>query len=178
MPKVILYIATSLDGKIARSDGSVDWLESLPNPNGLDYGYAEFLAGIGTTIMGRKTYEVVLGFGVDWPYVGLQSYVATSDQAYVTSTPDTFRVSYDLAAFVGQLKSTTEKDIWLIGGGELIRYFLEKDLLDEMILTIFPTILGEGIQLFPGHLKESNWQLMDIKSFETGIVNLTYQRLK
>jgi dihydrofolate reductase len=67
MPKLILYIAISLDGKIARSDGGMDWLENHPNPNGLDYGYADFLAGIGTTIMGRKTYEEILGFGIDWP---------------------------------------------------------------------------------------------------------------
>lgn len=178
MPKLILYIAISLDGKIARSDGGLDWLENHPNPNGLDYGYADFVVGIGTTIMGRKTYEEILGFGVDWPYIGLQSYVASSDPAYRCTTPDTFPIHSDLGELVENLKTTADKDIWLIGGGNLVSHLLEQDLLDELILTIIPTILGEGIPLFPGNQIESNWQLKDTKSFETGVVNLTYQRLK
>ena len=72
MPKIKLYIAATIDGFIAREDGSLDWLNNHPNPDQLDYGYADFMSRIDTVIMGRKTYEEVLGFGVEWPYGSLR----------------------------------------------------------------------------------------------------------
>lgn len=176
MNKTTLYIATSLDGKIARKDGSLDWLFSLPNPNQIDHGYADFLSNIGTTIMGRKTYNEIIGFGVDWPYQGMNSYVVTTSKDFKPTTPDTFSIATDLNDFIDNLKIGGEKDIWLIGGGQLIASFLEKKILDRMILTIIPTIIGEGIPLFPNSNEDTNWELVNVEQFETGVVNLTYDR--
>lgn len=178
MSKTILYIATTLDGKIARNDGSLDWLYAVPNPNQIDHGYIDFLSRIGTTIMGKNTYSEILGFGVEWPYKNIKSYVATTDKNFKTTTPDTFPLSLNIIDFVNELKVKSEKDIWLIGGGKLITYFLNNDLLDKMILTIIPTIIGEGISLFPDNPKETIWKLEDVEKFETGVVNLIYERQK
>jgi dihydrofolate reductase len=176
MSKTLLYIATTLDGKIARKDGSLDWLFALENPNQIDHGYGQFLSSIGTTIMGKNTYEEILDFGVDWPYIGMNSYVVTTDNDFKSSTPDTFIVSSNLIEFVNEMKKKNEKDIWLIGGGKLIASFLEYDLLDSMILTLIPTTIGEGIPLFPEIEKDITWRLTNVEKFETGIVNLTYER--
>lgn len=176
MSKTTLYIATTLDGKIARKDGSLDWLYALPNPNQIDHGYGQFLSSIGTTIMGRNTYDEIIGFGVEWPYVGITSYVVTSNKDFKPLTPDTFTTTNNLIDFVNELKTKTEKDIWLIGGGQLIASFLKSDLLDRMILTLIPTTIGEGIPLFPEINKETGWTLTKVEQFETGVVNLTYDR--
>lgn len=176
MSKTTLYISTTLDGKIARKDGGLDWLCALPNPNQIDYGYGQFLSTVGTTVMGKNTYKEVIGFGVDWPYRGMDSYVVTKDKDFKPTTPDTFIVAANLTDFVNDLKKKNEKDIWLIGGGQLIKSFLDNDLLDRMILTLIPTIIGEGISLFPDIKKETTWTLTDVEIFETGIVNLTYDK--
>lgn len=176
MCKTTLYIATTLDGKIARKDGSLDWLNALPNPNQIDHGYGEFLNSVGTTIMGRNTYEEIIGFGVDWPYIGKTSYVVTNNKDFKPSTPETLATSENLTDLINELKKKSEKDIWLIGGGQLIAAFLEKDLLDRMILTLIPNTLGEGIPLFPEIRKEVLWTLTKVEQFETGVVNLTYDR--
>ena len=176
MSKTVLFIATSLDGKIARKDGSLDWLFALENPNQIDHGYADFLKSIGTTIMGKNTYKEILGFGVEWPYKGIDSYVATNDKNFQVSTPDTYTITSNLADLVNKIKGESQKDIWLIGGGQLITYFLTANLLDRMILNMIPTIIGEGISLFPDNPGESKWRLTDVEKFETGIVNLTYDK--
>lgn len=176
MSKTILYIATTLDGKIARKDGSLDWLYALPNPNQTDYGYKQFLSTIGANIMGKNTYKEILGFGVDWPYTGMNSYVVTTDKDFKSTTMDTFITSSNLTDFVNDLKEKTEKDIWLIGGGRLIASFLDKELLDRMILTLIPTTIGSGIPLFPEIEKEAIWTLSNVERFETGVVNLTYDK--
>ena len=176
MSKTTLYIATTLDGKIARKDGSLDWLFALANPNQIDHGYAGFLKTIGTTIMGKNTYNEILGFGVEWPYKGMDSYIATTNKEFQATTPETYIISSSIADHINILKGQSQKDIWLIGGGQLITYFLNNDLLDRMILTLIPTIIGEGIPLFPDIAKETTWTLTNVERFETGVVNLTYDR--
>ncbi|MDD3406229.1 MAG: dihydrofolate reductase family protein [Paludibacteraceae bacterium] len=174
--KVILYIATSLDGFIARPDGNLDWLTSVPNPQTGDYGYADLLNSIGTTIMGRKTYNEIIGFGVDWPYPELNSFVVTTNKDLKIQSPGTYTLTENLKDFVTDLKKKTEKDIWLIGGGQLITTFINEGLLDKMIITIIPKIIGEGLPLFADKPKETNWKLLEAKSFDTGVVNLTYEK--
>ena len=96
MSKTTLYIATTLDGKIARRDGSLDWLYALPNPHQIDHGYGQFLNTIGATVMGKNTYKEIIGFGVEWPYLGMNSYVVTTDKEFKSTTPDTFIVATNL----------------------------------------------------------------------------------
>ncbi len=177
MPKVVLFTATTLDGFIARPDGNLDWLIEFPNPDNLDYGYSDFMLGVGSIIMGKNTYNEILSFGFDWPYKGIESYVAASDPKFEIKSPDTFLVNGSLANLVERLKQEKGKDIWLVGGGKLITSFLNHHLIDRMVLTIIPTIIGDGIRLFPDKPKETSWALTECTSFKTGIVNLIYDKI-
>ncbi len=126
--------------------------------------------------MAKNTYNEILGFGVEWPYMGMDSYIATTDKEFQATTPDTYIISSNIADLVNKVKGQSQKDIWLIGGGNLITYFLNNDLLDRMILTLIPTIIGEGIFLFPDNPKETKWILSNVEKLETGVVNLTYEK--
>lgn len=173
MRKLILYIATSLDGFIARSDGRVDWLDNIPNPNQLDYGYEAFLASIDTTLMGNNTYRTILGFGGEFPYADKINYVfSRSEQADTTFVRV---ITADPASFVQSLKSSSGGAIWLIGGGQLNTHLLNARLIDEMIITVAPIILGTGIPLFESHALETQWITVRTKSFDTGLVQSTYR---
>ncbi|MFZ4582383.1 MAG: dihydrofolate reductase family protein [Paludibacter sp.] len=176
MSKVILYIASSIDGFIARENGSLDWLDNLPNPDSIDHGYNELLADIDTIIMGRKTYEVLLGFGFDWPYLNKKTYIVSRNTELIISTPNTFLVNDELSAFTHQIKLSNSKNCWLVGGGELVHFYLNNNLVDKIIISIAPVILGVGIPLFVGKSTESKWTLVDVEKFNTGIVNLTYNK--
>lgn len=174
MPKVILYIAASLDGFIAKPDGNLDWLTTWPNPANLDYGYANLLKSIGTIVMGRKTYNEVLSFGIDWPYAEYETYVISNNDDLKILTPNTKLVSSGINQLIALLKDHSTKDIWLVGGGALVTSFLNDDLIDTMIITTVPVILGEGIPLFPNKPKETRWKLISVEKFDTGLVSLTY----
>jgi dihydrofolate reductase len=102
--------------------------------------------------------------------------VVTTDPTFQASTPNTQVVTSDLAGLVQSLKRTSDKDIWLVGGGQLIASFLGLNLLDRMILTVVPITLGTGIPLFPDQPQTAHWQLTGVEPFETGLVNLTYDR--
>lgn len=173
MRKLSLYIATSLDGFIARSDGRVDWLDNVPNPNQLDYGYDAFLASIDTTLMGNNTYKTILSFGGEFPYAGKINYVfSRSEQA------DTTFVRYitaDPAAFVQSLKSSNGGAIWLVGGGQLNTHLLNARLIDEMIITVAPIVLGTGIPLFGNRVIDNQWTTVHTESFSTGFVQSIYR---
>ena len=173
-----LYIATSLDGYIARKDGNLDWLNNFPNPNQIDYGYTEFYAGIDTVILGRKTYDEILGFGVDWPYTDSTTYVLSTNTDYPIQTPNTQLLSDLSEEIIQNLRSQSQKNIWLVGGGNLVTQFLNLNAIDEIILTLIPVIIGEGLPLFPNSPKESTFDLLGAKSFDTGAVSLHYSRKK
>ena len=87
MSKVIVYIASSIDGFIARPDGSLDWLDAIPNPDKIDHGYLDLLEKTSCIIMGRKTYSALLGFGIEWPYSGKKTFIASDDQILYTGYP-------------------------------------------------------------------------------------------
>jgi dihydrofolate reductase len=177
MQKVVLYIAASIDGFIARPDGNLDWLDNLPNPDQIDHGYKDFLATIGTIIMGRATYEKLLSFGLDWMYAGINTYVVTHNKNYVVNTPATFVLHENLPEFTRNLQQSSSKDIWLVGGGEIVSYFLQHQLLDRIILSVIPIVLGEGIPLFPQKIVETHWQLTQVEHFKsTNVVGLTYDK--
>jgi dihydrofolate reductase len=174
--KIKLYIATTLDGFIAREDGSLDWLHDHPNPNKTDYGYSRFMETIDTVIIGRKTYEEVLGFGVDWPYSTCTTYVITTRSDFKPNTASTSVINRIERQGLDRIRSESQKDIWLMGGGEVITSCLNLGQVDEMILFIMPVILGKGIRLFPGESLETGFELAQAESFETGVVGLTYRK--
>ncbi|PWD99692.1 dihydrofolate reductase family protein [Marinilabilia rubra] len=175
MTKIKLFIATSIDGYIAREDGALDWLYAIPNPGQTDHGYADFYKEIDTVIMGRTTYEEILGFGVEWPYPDCQTYVVTSDEFYEVKTPNTSVLNRLKKKTIEPVKGKSKSNIWVVGGGKIITAFLNLGLIDEMLLSIIPTILGRGIPLFPDAPKETLFELENAETFETGVVNLIYR---
>lgn len=176
MSQTRLYIAASLDGFIARADGSIDWLNALPNPDGSDFGYGDFYAGIDTVVMGRRTYEEVLGFGVSWPYTECRTWVATSRAGYRLSTPNTQVLPVIDAATVERLRAGSTRGIWIVGGGEVIRAFLRLGAVDEMLLCTIPLILGGGVPLFPSGTPECRWRLTGTEAYRSGAVMLKYRK--
>jgi dihydrofolate reductase len=175
MRNLILYIATSLDGFIARLDGRVDWLDAIPNPNQLDYGYADFYGSVDTTLMGNTTYQAVLDFGGEFPYADKTNYVF-SRQTDVADTQYIQYVTDNAVDFVTDLKQKEGKDIWLVGGGQLNASLLKAGLIDKMIISIAPVVLGTGIPLFGSEVLDSLFTLEKSDVFSTGFVQLVYAK--
>lgn len=140
----ILYVATTIDGYIASSDGSIEWLTSLET-NGEDNGYTTFYGTIDALIMGSATYEQVVGFG-DWAYPGKLSYVLTSRNLSTDRTDVVF--IRNIEAVLEDIQRKGFKRIWIVGGGKVASSFMASGLVDEYILTLIPIILGTGISLY------------------------------
>jgi dihydrofolate reductase len=172
--RIKLYIATSLDGFIAREDGSIDWLTEYENSPATDYGYSEFYASIGTVLMGRKTYEQVLGFG-DWPYGEKNVYVFTRQKEPLHHEKNVEFVSRDIAEFIRQLKEETDQDIWLVGGSQLIKVFPKEDLVQDMIVFVNLIILGNGVPLFDRIGKEIRLKTGRVEKYENGLASIEYE---
>jgi len=174
MKKIKAYLAASLNGKISRADGNVDWLDALPNPDMLDYGYFEFYDSIDTTIQGYNTYQLVMGWNIDFPYKAKKNYVLTRKQGLDQNEHVEF-ISENHIAFLKELKNQEGKDIWLIGGGQVNTMLLNENLIDEIIIHVMPIILPDGIELFELIPKETFLKLINSKSYPTGVVELVYQ---
>lgn len=170
MAETILFIASSLDGFIASSDGSVDWLFTDQ-----DYGYSEFFAGIDIVVMGNKTYEQILSFG-EYPYEDKQGFVITRDTTKTIDKNITY-INQEIPEFIAGLRSSTQRNIWLVGGGEVIKIFLKQRAIDRLILSIHPLLLGSGIPLFLPEFPSQTLELQDTKTFASGLVQLDYQVL-
>jgi dihydrofolate reductase len=173
MRNVVLYIATSIDGYIARGDGSLDWLENADSAEE-DYGYEEFFDSIDTTLMGNATYRQILSFDVEFPYKGKDNYVFTRGEA--EETPQATVTNRNPRELVRELKKREGADIWLVGGGSLNGELLRADLIDRMIITIIPVVLGEGVPLFAGAAPELPWTLTEADAYDSGFLQLTYER--
>ena len=174
MAKIILYSALSLDYKIARSDGSIDWLHDPAFATEReDFGYRAFYDSVGYTLMGNNTYRQILAMDLPFPYQNTENYVFsrfkdTRDTEYVKFAKD------KVLDFVPKLKAKAEKDIWLIGGAQINGLLLQAGLIDELILTCIPVTIGEGIPLFSGKNTHSKWQLLDTQTYPNSFVQLTY----
>ena len=164
------FIATSLDGYIAGPDGEIDWLFTDQ-----DYGYRPFIACVDTVVMGRKTYDICLTFG-DYPYPDMPNYV-WSRTRHGRDNHATF-VSGDIAELLRGLKRQAGKTIWLVGGSALVGEAVTHDLLDEVIVSVHPLLLGDGVPLFPRGLPKTQFQLITADTFNTGLVQLTYRRTR
>ncbi|MDE5420497.1 dihydrofolate reductase family protein [Labilibaculum sp. DW002] len=174
MRKVKLYIAMSLNGKIARKGGEVDWLEAIPNPAQTDYGYEAFYNSIDTTIMGKKTYDQIMSWGIDFPYAGKKNFVFTS-QTDEKNTEHVRFLTENQVETIKTLKNQEGKDIWLIGGGKINSLLIEENLIDEIIIFVMPIILPNGIALFDTFLTDKAINLKATKSHSSGVVELKYE---
>jgi dihydrofolate reductase len=173
MRKIKLYIATSIDGFIAQSDGDLDWLIEYPNPEKTDYGCKNLFESIDTVIIGNRAYYSILSMDVKWPYQGKKCYIISHNAD--NSEHDIEYITKDVIEQISNLKMKTGKDIWLVGGGELVSMLLNHNLIDEMIMNCIPVILGHGIPLFPNMPKASNWQTVDSVRYKNGVVQTTYR---
>jgi dihydrofolate reductase len=172
MSKIVLYISSSLDGFIARRNGDITWLDEF-NVEGEDYGYSEFLNGVDIIVMGSKTYEQVLSFS-KWPYEGFKTYVLTGRKLDRVDGAEVKFYSGYLDSFVHNIKHESRKNIWLVGGATVAQNFLRQRCIDEIILSIIPIILGDGISLFKSEDGEIHLVLLQSKSYSNGLVQLHY----
>jgi dihydrofolate reductase len=173
--RLIVYIAMSLDGFIADLGGSVDWLDEYSNPEN-DFGYGEFLEGVSTLMMGRKSYEKIREFDIPWPYDGKKTYVVSSDPKLKIRTRDTWLISSIDEESIEKIRSESEKNIWVLGGGILIRYLIELNVIDMLDLFIMPGTLGEGIHLFPASKMKSRFRATESTVYDNGVVNIKYHK--
>jgi Dihydrofolate reductase len=170
--KVILYIAQSLDGFIAREDNDISWLSVIQQKDE-DYGYGEFVKSIDTVIMGRKTYEKVLSFGIEYPHKDKKSYILSKT---VKGSKDNLEFYNDSIEFlIEKLKNVKGKDIFIDGGAEIVKEFRSKNLIDQYIISIVPIMIGKGIRLFKETDAENKLKLLDYKVFSSGLVQLKYE---
>lgn len=173
--KVILYIAMSLDGYIARENNDIDWL-SLVEDSPEDYGYCEFVKGVDTVIMGRKTYDKVLSFGIEFPHKDRKCYVVSKSKTGFDENVEYYNGS--LEELIKILKSKEGKHIFIDGGAELVNELLKLNSIDEFIISVIPIFLGNGIRLFKAGRPEQILRLKASSSFEKGLVQLHYEKLK
>ena len=172
--KIVLYIATSLDGYIARENGDIDWLSMVESPNE-DYGYTDFLKSVDTVIMGRRTYDQVLTFG-DFPYKDKKCYVISR-----TARPKDDYVEFwsgDICKLISEIRQKDGSNIWLVGGAQIAGEFLRKNLIDRYIISVLPVLLGKGILLFHSDIPEIRLQLLRNVAYPSGLVQLSYERSK
>lgn len=175
MRKVILYIALSLDGYIADSQGGVAWLGGQNEAHQSDYGYGGFISGIDTIIMGYNTYHQVRTelSPAHWPYAGMMSYVLTHRQM---EDADGIRfVNRPVHELVESLKQQDGKAIWICGGASVINPLIALDFIDEYHLSIMPVLLGNGLRLFDKQDHQLPLQLVST-SCENGVLDCVYQR--
>ena len=170
-----IYIATTIDGFIADKDGGLAWLVEIPNPDNIDYGFADFMKKIDAVIMGRKTFEKVLSFD-KWPY---------SKKVFVLSNtlkeiPENLSgkvelISGELKQIITNLKKKGLNNLY-IDGGKTIQSFLKQDLIDEMIITRVPILLGDGIPLFAYLDRPIKFQEMETEVFNNFLVKTCYRK--
>jgi dihydrofolate reductase len=177
--KIIVYIASSADGYIARRDGNVDWL-NRPRTAG-DCGMAEFHKSIDTIIWGRRTFdEAVARFGgkveaLADPKSKIKNYVVSHRPG--VSIPGLEFVREPIGAFAKRLRALPGKDIWMMGGGGVIASFLDESQIDEFIIHVIPTFIGEGIPLIEPRSLTVELELLDTKIWADGVVKLHYKVL-
>lgn len=172
--KVILYIASSLDGYIAKPNDDLSFL-SIVQQDGEDYGYADFVKSVDTVILGRKTYDWVMTQVPEFPHADKNSFIITR-----TSRPSVGKTSFytdNLKDLILRLKSEQGKNIFIDGGAEIVNELLKENLIDEFVISIIPILLGDGVKLFKDGRPEQKLTLISTKQFETGLTQLHYKRI-
>lgn len=177
--KISVYIATSVDGFIAREDGDIEWLHNSGHgevDKGEDFGYKDFISTVDAHLIGRNSYEKVLSFGGDWPYGDKPVFVLTKKGVDI---PD--RISETVSSLSGSPHKIV-KDLEKLGyqhiyldGGLTIQEFLEAGLVDELTITKIPILIGNGIPLFGNVSKDIHLRHLRSDSFKNGFIQSTYR---
>jgi dihydrofolate reductase len=171
-PRTSGFVGVSLDGFLARSDGSIDWLKPF---EGEDHGYAAFLATVDTVVLGRRTYEFVLGMvssGLPWPYEERRCVVMTHRPLESGNGERAFLGEPD--ALLRELAAAGSRHVY-VDGGAVIRSFLAAGLLDQLTISIAPVLIGSGFPLLGGVRLESGAVLENSASFKNGLVQARYR---
>ena len=169
--KLIVYIATSADGFIAKPNDDLGFLSIVEQP-GEDYGYHAFIESIDTVIIGRKTYDWVMKQVPEFPHADKNTYVITR-----TARPAIGKTQFytgNLKELVTRLKSESGKDIFCDGGAEIVNALLKEKLVDELIISVIPVLVGSGTRLFSDHNPEQLLELVSVKHFEKGLMQVRY----
>src|SRR5262245_30812279 len=170
--KIIVHIATSADGYIARPDGDLDWLTDRPAPKGF-YGLPKFERTIDAKIIGRKTFDLSMKMGAPFRAADMH-YVFSRRRAPASLPPGVQFVTESVHAFVERLQKQPGKNIWMMGGGEIIASFLDEGAIDEFVITVVPVFIGEGIPLMAPRHRDVPLRLRSAESFPDGAVQLHY----
>ena len=175
--KIIAYIATSADGFIARPDGSVDWLDR-PRPRG-NYGMGTFYKSIDTVLWGRKTCDMALDFQKKGAAgsafdTRVKNYVLTHNVPPSPAPTAVEFVSEPIKAFAPRLREKKGKDIWMMGGAGIIASFLDEGEIDEFMIHVIPTFIGQGIPLIAHGRRTVPLKLISCTKFKDGVVKLHY----
>src|SRR5436190_21364549 len=169
---VIVHIGTSADGYIARPDGDLEWLTSRSKPEGF-YGMSAFMRSIDTKLLGRKTYEMSLRMGAKFD--SKSRTIVCSRHAPPAGAPSAVEfVNGAIGPFVSRLREQPGKDIWLMGGGEIIASFLDEQAIDEFVISVAPVFIGDGIPLIARRHRHVPLELRSIERFEDGLAQLRY----
>ena len=170
--KIIVHIATSADGYIARPNGDIEWLTNRPAPKGF-YGLPAFERTIDTKILGRKTFDFAVGMGGG--FGGKTQHFVFSRRPPPSSLPSGVQfVTESIPAFANRLRQSEGKNIWMMGGGELIASFLDAGAIDEMVVSIVPMLIGDGIPLIARRHREVPLSLRSVTPFPDGVVQVHY----
>lgn len=171
--KIIVHIATSTDGYIARPDGDLEWLTSRPAPKDF-YGINAFMKTVDTMLLGRKTYEASLRMGAKFPSKG--RYIVFSRHARPADAPSNLEfVNDEIGPFISRLREQPGKNIWMMGGGDLIASFLDEHAIDEFVINVMPVFIGDGIPLIGRRHRHTPLELQSVERFENGVVQLHYR---
>ena len=170
--RIIVHIAASADGYIARADGDLEWLTSRPAPKGF-YGMEAFMESIDTKLLGRKTYEESLRLGET--FKSGRAIVFSRNAPPSDAPPRVEFVNGAIGSFVSQLREQPGKNIWLMGGGELIASFLDEQAIDEFVISVVPIFIGDGIPLIARRHRNVPLDLQSVEQFEDGLVQLHYR---
>ena len=180
MTKCSVFIATSLDGFISRTDGSIDWLNraNAVVPSGEDAGFAQFMSGVDALVMGRNTFEQVLTFG-EWPYQSTPLVVLSRHlRALPANAPATVSLSSESPQQLVERLSAKGLNHLYVDGGLTIQSFLAANLIDEMTITVIPILLGSGKSLFGALDSDIDLELVSSKAFDFGFVQNKYRVIR
>ena len=170
--KIIVNIATSADGFIARPDGDIEWLTRRPPPKGF-YGIGKFMQSIDTKLFGRKTYDVSLRMSAKFDSK-TRNYVFSRQPAPPSVPSGVEFIAGGIGSFAKRLRDQKGKNIWMMGGGEIIASFLDEGAIDEFIISVIPVFIGEGIPLIAHRHRDAPLRLRSVQRFPDGVVQLHY----
>jgi dihydrofolate reductase len=174
VPKLILYIATSLDGYIARPDGDISWLDAVAR-NGEDYGFQAFYDSIDALIVGRNTYDQIAQAD-HWPHTDRDNYILTH-RPLDGASPALHLVTGNPHSVLEQAAARGAGRVWLVGGAGVVAAFDAAHLIDEYIISVVPLLLGDGIPLFRAPLPQRHIELLKAHDYPSGLVQLRYRRM-